>query len=196
MNGDSLQTHDDERQRFWGKYMGYVRDDKDPENRGRIRCFCPEVLGKVDDKSNWLDWALPSWPWIVHLGVGLNFIPPKNGEWGVWIEFRQGDPRFPIWSGVFPLAKVDENIVTLKAKQKIRLGVDADEPVVLGNSWKAWIEAILQALIQHKHPTGTGPSGPPLPPDLTTLTQKKAETGNNLSTYVFAKKNPDTKRGK
>jgi uncharacterized protein involved in type VI secretion and phage assembly len=29
--------------------------------------------------------------------MGIYAIPPKNA--GVWVEFEQGDPNYPIWSG-------------------------------------------------------------------------------------------------
>ena len=33
---------------YYGKYRGIVEDVSDPENRGRIRAKCPEVLGYID----------------------------------------------------------------------------------------------------------------------------------------------------
>lgn len=183
--------HEQERTRYWGRYMGYIRDDADPQNRGRLRVFCPEVMGDVDEKGSWLDWALPNFPWFASFGVGFNFIPPKTNDWAVWVEFRHGDVRFPVWTGVFPLVEVNKDFVELAAKTKVLLGRNADEPMVLGNEWKTLQETVLQALIEHTHPTGVGPSGPPLPPQLTTFTQMLQSLASRLSTYIFGKKDPD-----
>ncbi|NMO15412.1 hypothetical protein HPC49_12765 [Pyxidicoccus fallax] len=46
--------------------------------------------------------------------------------------------------------------VIIKA-ERIKLGSDASEPLVLGNAFK-------QLFNQHTHPTGVGPSGPPTQP--------------------------------
>lgn len=106
---------------FLGKYMGYIRNVSDPETRGRIRVFCPEVVGPSDDADHWLDWALPQFPWLAHLGVGLNFVPEKTTEWAAWIEFRQGDPKFPIWTGLFPLGPVDITKTKILATELVAL---------------------------------------------------------------------------
>ena len=43
--------------RYFGKYLGYVRDNLDPERRGRVRVYCPEVMGEVDNARTWLGWG-------------------------------------------------------------------------------------------------------------------------------------------
>ena len=76
---------------FYGKYRGVVTDINDPLKMGRIQARVPDVLGT--DVSGW---ALPSVPFA---GDGMGFYAlPKVGA-GVWIEFEQGDPDYPIWSG-------------------------------------------------------------------------------------------------
>lgn len=92
--------------KYWGKHKGYVRDNNDPENRGRIRCYCPQVMGQFDDPNHWLDWALPNFPWLGGLNT-LDFGSPapksatSGPEIGVWIEFENGDVEFPIWTGTW-----------------------------------------------------------------------------------------------
>lgn len=76
---------------FYGKYRGTVTDNKDPENRGRIRAKVSDVFG---DKES--SWALPCAPFG---GKGLGFFALPAIDAGVWIEFEHGDPEFPIWSG-------------------------------------------------------------------------------------------------
>lgn len=73
---------------FYGKYRGEVVDVNDPEQRGRIRVKCPEVLG--DQLSRW---ALPCFP-------PNTFSLPSKGSL-VWVEFEGGDRDNPIWTGVF-----------------------------------------------------------------------------------------------
>jgi hypothetical protein len=41
-------------------------------------------------------WADPCVP-FAGLGVGTFFVPPINAN--VWIEFEEGNPRYPIWTG-------------------------------------------------------------------------------------------------
>lgn len=67
---------------------------------------------------------------------------------------------------------------------------DAAEPVVLGELWKTMQSSFMQAFLDHKHPTGTGPSGPPLPPELTTVTNLKADVDGkaHLSDFIKAQK--------
>lgn len=90
--------------KYFGKYKGYVRDIDDDERRGRIRVFCPQVMGDVDDDKHWLDWAEPCFPWFGGLNI-LDFgVPPlptdNDGESvGVWIEFEAGIVDHPIWVG-------------------------------------------------------------------------------------------------
>lgn len=86
---------------FYGKYLGFVVDNQDPQRRGRLRLLVPEVLGDV--VSGWAEPCLP-------YGGGANFgtysVPPvtrgPDGEYatGVWVEFRGGQCQFPIWTGV------------------------------------------------------------------------------------------------
>jgi Type VI secretion system/phage-baseplate injector OB domain len=79
--------------RHFGKYRGKVTDNKDPLMQGRIRAKVPVVFG-----NNETGWALPSAPYAGS-GVGIFFIPPINAN--VWIEFEEGNPDIPIWSGCF-----------------------------------------------------------------------------------------------
>ncbi len=79
--------------RFYGKYRGVVVNNVDPEQRGRIMALVPDVSGLLPTT-----WALPCLPWG-GLQTGM-FTVPQIGA-GVWIEFEQGDPDYPIWVGCF-----------------------------------------------------------------------------------------------
>lgn len=80
-------------QKYFGKYRGTVTDNRDPEMRGRLKASVPDVLGDQDSS-----WALPCAPYAGDQ-VGLFAVPPLNTA--VWIEFEQGNPDYPIWSGCF-----------------------------------------------------------------------------------------------
>jgi len=174
--------------KYNGKYFGLVRDTNDPEQRGRIRLFCPEVMGGIDNANQWLDWALPCFPWFVNQGIGLNFIPPKGDVWGVWVEFRQADIKYPIWTGVFPLGnlRVDQTKTTFQAEERLLLGKDADEAAVLGNTFVSFFNEFFDQITIETHPTAVGPSGPPL--NIAAYSALKAKLNTLLSNYVFVKK--------
>jgi uncharacterized protein involved in type VI secretion and phage assembly len=78
---------------FFGKYRGTVSDNFDPMMLGRIKANVPDVFGSQDS-----GWALPCVPYAGD-GVGLFLLPPTGAN--VWIEFEQGNPERPIWSGCF-----------------------------------------------------------------------------------------------
>lgn len=79
--------------RYYGKYRGTVINNIDPEQRGRIMAMVPDVLGFTPSS-----WALPCVP-VAGKAEGF-FAVPQVGA-GVWIEFEQGDPDYPIWVGGF-----------------------------------------------------------------------------------------------
>lgn len=79
--------------RYYGKYRGTVLNNVDPEQRGRIMALVPDVLGITPSS-----WAMPCVP-IAGKQEGI-FVVPQIGA-GVWIEFEQGDPDYPIWTGGF-----------------------------------------------------------------------------------------------
>ena len=62
---------------------------------------------------------------------------------------------------------------------KVMIGnMDANEPLVLGNKWKDAMLILIDVVMNHKHPTGTGPSGPLIVPELNKLTQLKQSVSN------------------
>jgi len=90
--------------RFLGKYQAFVVDNADPQQRGRLRLQIPEVLGPEVVSG----WAEPCFAYGGGPDYGHFSIPPlcksadgKVFTTGVWVEFRGGDPQFPIWAGTF-----------------------------------------------------------------------------------------------
>jgi hypothetical protein len=81
-------------QKFYGKYRGTVVNNIDPERRGRLMLLVSDVLTLIP--STWAEACAPlSGPPGPAMGVFL--VPPIGA--GVWVEFEQGDPDYPIWTG-------------------------------------------------------------------------------------------------
>lgn len=81
-------------QKYFGKYRGTVINNIDPEQRGRILAMVPDVLGMVP--SSWCEACVPlAGP--TGPPMGTYFVPPIGA--GVWIEFEQGDPNHPVFTG-------------------------------------------------------------------------------------------------
>ena len=78
---------------YFGKHRGTVINNVDPMQLGRIQALVPDVLGNLPSS-----WAMP----CLSSGGTQNgmFTVPVVGA-GVWIEFEQGDPDYPIWTGCF-----------------------------------------------------------------------------------------------
>lgn len=79
--------------RYYGKYRGTVVQNIDPEQRGRIQAIVPDVSGMTPTS-----WAMPCVPSAGPMSG--HFVLPQIGA-GVWIEFEQGDPEWPIWTGCY-----------------------------------------------------------------------------------------------
>jgi uncharacterized protein involved in type VI secretion and phage assembly len=80
---------------YYGKYRGEVLANNDEDKRGRLKV---KIKGFYNEKDGVLPWALPCVPYAGK-GVGLFLIPPIGAN--VWIEFENGDPSCPIWTGCF-----------------------------------------------------------------------------------------------
>ncbi|MDQ1287762.1 MAG: hypothetical protein QG622_1327 [Actinomycetota bacterium] len=75
---------------YHGKHRGTVLNNVDPQQIGRIQVTVPDVPLALSS------WAMPCFP----------SSGPQSGIWalpgigaGVWVEFEQGNPDHPIWSG-------------------------------------------------------------------------------------------------
>jgi uncharacterized protein involved in type VI secretion and phage assembly len=78
-------------QKYYGKYRGTVLINIDPLQIGRLIVQVPDVEGLTPSS-----WAMPCFP-ISGKQMGAYMIPQIGA--GVWVEFEQGDPDYPIWSG-------------------------------------------------------------------------------------------------
>lgn len=76
---------------YYGKYRGTVLNNIDPMQMGRLTVQVPDVSGLIPST-----WAMPCFPFTgKQMGA---YMLPQIGS-GVWVEFEQGDPEYPIWSG-------------------------------------------------------------------------------------------------
>lgn len=98
---------------YFGKYRGTVSNVDDPLKRGRIRAYVSDIFGENES-----GWALPALPFT---GSGAGFFALPSKGTGVWIEFEQGDPDYPIWSGCFWLnaSDVPPGVADAKGEQLV-----------------------------------------------------------------------------
>ena len=78
-------------QKFYGKYRGTVMNNIDPLQLGRLQVDVPDVAGLIPSS-----WAMPCFPFTGRQ-MGAYMIPQIGT--GIWVEFEQGNPDYPIWSG-------------------------------------------------------------------------------------------------
>jgi len=187
--------------RFYGKYLGHVRDVDDPDDRGRLRAFVPEVMGELDDVDHWTDWALPCFSPIAMLGVGSAgkaLVPPKGDAWGVWVEFRHGDPRFPIWTGVFPFKPItaDDTRLVLEALSVYIGGTIGAQALPRFETYRSAEDTLLTALqaLCAALVTSAPPLGSPLQQGATSTAAGTAVTA--ITTFTTAAATYFATRGK
>jgi hypothetical protein len=78
--------------RYYGKFRGTVINNVDPLQIGRIQVTVPAVSAFP------ISWALPCVP-LAGKQEGV-FMVPQIGA-GVWVEFENGNPDYPVWVGGF-----------------------------------------------------------------------------------------------
>ncbi|HEV7806663.1 MAG TPA: phage baseplate assembly protein V [Solirubrobacteraceae bacterium] len=78
---------------YYGKYRGTVVNNIDPLQLGRIMAIVPDVSAVLPTS-----WAMPAYP-VGGLQYGIVAAPLVGA--GVWIEFEQGNPDYPIWTGCY-----------------------------------------------------------------------------------------------
>lgn len=124
--------------RYYGKYRGLVIENIDPLQIGRVLLQCPDVLGETPSS-----WAMPCVP-AAGIQAGCFIVPPIGSQ--VWVEFEQGNPDYPIWTGGFwgtvadapifatapPAIPPGQNIVLQTTGQNMLLISDAAPTPVTG----------------------------------------------------------------
>ena len=76
--------------RFYGVYSGFVKSIEDPLELNHLLLYIPEVLGTTGS----LIWALPKGSFSGK-GYGVRVVLGVGGA--VWVTFRHGHPRYPLW---------------------------------------------------------------------------------------------------
>jgi uncharacterized protein involved in type VI secretion and phage assembly len=79
--------------KYYGKFRGTVVNNIDPLKLGRIMAIVPDVSTILPTS-----WAMPAYP-VGGIQYGVVSVPLVGA--GVWIEFEQGNPDYPIWTGCF-----------------------------------------------------------------------------------------------
>jgi uncharacterized protein involved in type VI secretion and phage assembly len=86
---DSVSSQD----AYYGKYRGVVLSNADPMQTGRLLVEVSDVAGILPSS-----WAMPCLP-FAGTQSGFFAVPVVGSK--VWVEFEQGDPDYPIWTGCF-----------------------------------------------------------------------------------------------
>jgi len=120
--------------RYYGKYKGTVLVNVDPLQIGRIIAQVADVLGATPST-----WALPCVP-AAGIAAGCFVVPPLGSQ--VWMEFEQGDPSKPIWTGGFwgTVAEVPALAIApppVPAGQNIVLQTTGQSSVILSDTLPA-----------------------------------------------------------
>jgi len=90
--------------RYFGKYRGVIAEvDTDEKKLLRIKVRVPIILGN--------DLIGFAWPATGIGGSGWGFVAPPSVNDIVWIEFEEGDPQKPIWTGGVWGIRDDESMV-------------------------------------------------------------------------------------
>lgn len=76
---------------YYGVYRGTVINNVDPMQTGRIQVLVPDVGGLTPST-----WAMPCVPFTSRQAG--TFVVPVIGS-GVWVQFENGDPDYPVWTG-------------------------------------------------------------------------------------------------
>lgn len=105
---------------YLGKYRGTVVNNIDPQQIGRLQVNVADVPLALSS------WAMPCFPFAGQ-DAGAWMIPIIGT--GVWVEFEQGDPDFPIWTGCFYGS-------ALSVPTEAKAGVPASPNVVLKTTAK------------------------------------------------------------
>jgi hypothetical protein len=116
IGGDESGSDSGSGGRFYGKYRATVVNNIDPLGIGRIQAFVPDVAAVLPSS-----WAMPCVP-IGGIQSGFWAVPAVGS--GVWIEFEQGDPDYPIWVGGFWGSRADVPALA-------QAGVPANPSIVL-----------------------------------------------------------------
>jgi uncharacterized protein involved in type VI secretion and phage assembly len=126
--------------RYYGKYRGLVVENVDPMQIGRIVAQIPDVLGETPSS-----WAMPCIP-AAGIQAGCFIVPPIGSQ--VWMEFEQGNPDYPIWTGGFWSVTADVPVWAISPPpvppgQNIVLQTSGQNSLVLSDATGSWASGIV-----------------------------------------------------
>lgn len=90
--------------RFYGKYIGTVINNEDPDKIGRLKVRVPCAYGNISEDD--IPWAEPDLPFSSE-NQSILFIPDIGSL--VSVEFLDGCTYTPIWCGA--IHRKDENVI-------------------------------------------------------------------------------------
>ena len=99
---------------YSGIYRAFVRDVDDPDKLGRVRCYCPAVMGTdSDNEDGWLGWAPVSLAFASDntdgSDIGMVLVPSVGTA--VWIRFESSSSGTD-WTNAIDFPVVVGTIVT------------------------------------------------------------------------------------
>lgn len=103
------------RTRQYGLYPALVEDNKDPEQRGRLRVRV-HGIDRADTPKEDLKWAMPLFPQGGNKGFG-SFEVPSIGAC-VAIDHWMGSPNHPFWIGTIVNARAGKTDLVPEAQEK------------------------------------------------------------------------------
>lgn len=93
---------------YYSRYRGWVVDNEDPLNLGRLRINVPEVHGENIPNQ----WAWPESNFAGN-GYGAQVLPQKNDL--IWVSFEKGNTRKPLWGyGYFAKGSIPNDLTGTK----------------------------------------------------------------------------------
>ena len=95
--------------KYWGKYRGLVASVDDTDKQGCIVVRVPSAFGD--------ELLPPAYPAVPFAGPGYGFLWLPQKDDGVWIEFEDGNPKLPIWTGFWWAKR--EQPVEASAKKRV-----------------------------------------------------------------------------
>jgi hypothetical protein len=108
-------------QQYLGKYRGIVVNNLDLEQRNRIQAIVPDISSVIP--TTWAEACAPP---------GHAYVPMIGS--GVWIEFEQGDPDYPIWTGCIAGSKIDVPLAAAFVPQTTLAGPLTQHSITVSDS--------------------------------------------------------------
>lgn len=130
--------------RYYASYRGFVYSNEDPDNLGRLQLYVPQLYSDKPFKY----WARPK-GMFAGKGIG-SFMIPNVGD-GVWVEFENGDPQFPIWTyGWWASGEVPDGaspkVKVIQTTLGHRIEIDDDKNTIkILHGTKSWALVLTEA---------------------------------------------------